>query len=266
MIYTVSASRCAALAWLALTAGAATASVPADLDTLAPPRRCAFNAFAIGNIADERDKGMTLTAAQERNRSAQLDAALPEQMISHVFAYPALNRHALVAYAMSTCHANGHGLPVLALKTVHTALAACYAKPAGDACVRQLRDKVMGIKHDGAPSPMAETPDMLEIKIHPSNKAPPQDTVTHMPLAGSCAKPEYPRESLVNEETGAVTVRLLVDAEGSVLSGKIAKSSGYERLDQEVLRAMSLCKYRPLIRNGKAESGFIRAGYTFTLE
>jgi protein TonB len=71
---------------------------------------------------------------------------------------------------------------------------------------------------------------------------------------------------LLNEEKGSVTVRLLIDAEGAVLDGKVAKSSGFDRLDQEVLKTMSRCKYAPLMKDGKPDSGFIWTGYAFTLE
>ncbi|MFZ6747326.1 TonB family protein, partial [Undibacterium sp. JH2W] len=46
---------------------------------------------------------------------------------------------------------------------------------------------------------------------------------------GGC-KPEYPRASLRNEETGTVALSVLIGADGSVADVKIDKSSGFRGL------------------------------------
>lgn len=220
----------------------------------------------IGDVADARDQGVSKALVLERNRTGPMDAALPEKLIASAFAYRQLNRPALEAYAMWSCHANAHGLPALPLAAVHAEMTKCFARPAGDACVRNLRDRVMGISRKGGAQAMADTPDMLAIRRTPTNKAPPQDTVTHTPIPGSCEKPAYPKESLRKGEGGAVTIKFFIDAEGVVVDGKIVKSSGVDRLDQEALSALGRCKYVPLLKDGKPDSGFIRAGHTFTPE
>ncbi|MCH8623131.1 energy transducer TonB, partial [Undibacterium sp. TS12] len=47
-------------------------------------------------------------------------------------------------------------------------------------------------------------------------------------------KPEYPRASLRNEETGTVQLSVLIGADGSVSDVKIDKSSGFRGLDNAV--------------------------------
>jgi len=251
---------------LALAPCAAIANAPSDLDRLSLRPVCNKVLRGIGTVVESRDQGVSKASILERNRTGREDDALPESLIESVFAYPRVKRPALTAYALWSCHASSYGLEVLPLAAVHAELTKCASPPEGDACLRVVRDRALGIARKNAEERPLTTPDMLAMRITPTNKAPPQDSVTRVPIAGSCEKPLYPRESLINEETGSVTVQLLIDAQGAVLGGKIAKSSGFDRLDQEVMTAMSRCKYAPLMKDGKPESGFIRAGYTFTLE
>lgn len=254
------------VAGLALVPCASFASSSSDLDTL-PLRPVCNKVFrTIGGVVESRDQGASKASILERNRTGREDDALSESLIDSVFAYPRVTGPALTAYALWTCHANSYGLEVLPLAAVHAELTTCAAPPAGEACLRVVRDRVLGISRKYVADRPLTTPDMLELRLTPTTKAPPQDATTRVPIAGSCEKPRYSRESLIGKETGSVTVRLLIDAQGAVLDGKIAKSSGFERLDQEVLTTMSLCKYAPLIKDGKPDSGFIRAGHTFTLE
>lgn len=67
----------------------------------------------------------------------------------------------------------------------------------------------------------------------------------------ACAKPEYPKMSLMNEEQGTVTVALLVGTDGAVSESKIEKSSGSRNLDKAAQKSLAACKFKPA--NGKAE-------------
>src|SRR4051812_10969127 len=58
----------------------------------------------------------------------------------------------------------------------------------------------------------------------------------------SCAKLQYPLESLRNEDQGTVRVAYLIDLDGTVMDSKIVKSSGYPRLDKVALLGLSKCK------------------------
>jgi protein TonB len=66
-----------------------------------------------------------------------------------------------------------------------------------------------------------------------------------------CAKPEYPKASLMNEEQGVVSISLLVGTDGVVSESKVEKSSGSKGLDKAALKALSACKFKPA--SGKSE-------------
>jgi len=274
MIFTPCIYRAVFLASCALTSCAAVASAPSDLDWKAVPSAC-FRVFhQIGDIVDARDKGDSKAIILERNKTAPAESALPESLIAGVFAYRSLDRPALEAYAMWSCHASGYGLPALPLAAVHAQLRACFSRPAGDPCVGALRDKVLGIPRSKGEQAATDTPDMLAMRRTPTNVAPPRmipftstvPTVARGPITQSCDKPAYPTASLANEETGTVALKYLVDAAGIVQTGQITKSSGFELLDQSAFLALGRCKYAPIMVNGQAVAGYVTVAYVFTLE
>jgi protein TonB len=55
-------------------------------------------------------------------------------------------------------------------------------------------------------------------------------------------KMEYPRASLMNEETGTVTVDIQVDGDGKVVDAKVITSSGHKSLDTGTLNQVRKCK------------------------
>jgi protein TonB len=64
--------------------------------------------------------------------------------------------------------------------------------------------------------------------------------------------PKYPIESLRRKEQGTVLLHLTVGADGSVTDIAIARSSGFERLDNAALRAVRGWRWRPMTRGGQA--------------
>lgn len=82
----------------------------------------------------------------------------------------------------------------------------------------------------------------------------------------SCAKPVYPKEHLEAGHQGTVTVQFLVNSDGKVADSKIMKSSGYPALDEEPRRALSLCKFKPAMRDGKPVKAWTAVQYVWTLE
>lgn len=67
----------------------------------------------------------------------------------------------------------------------------------------------------------------------------------------SGAPPRYPVESRRKREQGTVLLLLTLDTEGRVSSISIARSSGFERLDNAALSAVRKWRWAPLIRDGK---------------
>jgi protein TonB len=67
-----------------------------------------------------------------------------------------------------------------------------------------------------------------------------------MPLDLSlCPRPEYPRSSVRNEETGVVTLRFIIAPNGRVVSSAVARSSGFRDLDNAAFAAIKQCRFRP---------------------
>lgn len=81
-----------------------------------------------------------------------------------------------------------------------------------------------------------------------------------------CEKPQYPRASLVNEETGTVTLAFLIGTDGSVLESKVEKSSGFKNLDKAAATALGKCKFKPGTKDGKPEQAWTKVSYVWKLE
>ena len=63
--------------------------------------------------------------------------------------------------------------------------------------------------------------------------------------SSTCPKPEYPKASLRNEETGTTTLRFIVAPTGRIVDAKVARSSGFRDLDRASLISVSQCLFRP---------------------
>ncbi len=82
----------------------------------------------------------------------------------------------------------------------------------------------------------------------------------------TCAKPEFPKASLRNEETGTVTLSFLIATDGRVADSKIAKSSGFRDLDRAAQAAISKCRFKPGMVDGKPEQAWMQMQYVWTLD
>jgi protein TonB len=82
----------------------------------------------------------------------------------------------------------------------------------------------------------------------------------------SCAKPEYPKSSLRNEETGTSTISFLIAVDGSVKDSKITKSSGFRDLDKAAVAALSKCRFKPATENGQAVETWSPVAYVWNLD
>lgn len=83
---------------------------------------------------------------------------------------------------------------------------------------------------------------------------------------GACAKPEYPRASLRNEETGTVSLAFLIGADGAVQESRVERSSGHRRLDEAARAALSLCRFAPATVDGRPEPAWARLDYVWRIE
>lgn len=65
-------------------------------------------------------------------------------------------------------------------------------------------------------------------------------------------KPPYPKRAERNGWQGTVLLSLFINADGEVEKVGIAKTSGYELLDQQARESISAWRYKPARRNGVA--------------
>jgi len=82
----------------------------------------------------------------------------------------------------------------------------------------------------------------------------------------TCSRPEYPKSSLRNEETGTTTILFKIAADGSVQGASIQKSSGFRDLDRAAVAALSKCRFKPATENGTAVETSQPVQYVWTLE
>lgn len=83
---------------------------------------------------------------------------------------------------------------------------------------------------------------------------------------GTCDKPEYPRNSLRNEEEGTVTLQFLIGTDGRVMDSKVEKTSGFKDLDRAAQRALGQCRFKPGMANGQPQQSWTRVQYVWKLE
>lgn len=87
------------------------------------------------------------------------------------------------------------------------------------------------------------------------------------PLArfDTCAKPEYTPEALARRAQGTVSLRFLVDTDGSVADAQVMKSSGDRSLDEAARVAIAKCRFTPGMADGKPARAWVPVQYVWTL-
>jgi protein TonB len=79
--------------------------------------------------------------------------------------------------------------------------------------------------------------------------------------------PNYPPTSRRLGETGVVTLQIYVNEEGKVVEAKVAKSSGFERLDQAAVKHVKRAwRFIPGTKNGKVFGTWMTVPVRFVLK
>ncbi len=81
--------------------------------------------------------------------------------------------------------------------------------------------------------------------------------------SAGCDVPEKPAASDRLGETGTVTISVTIGPNGSVTQSSVASSSGFKRLDDAALAAISLCRFRPATVDGTPEASKSSVRYHF---
>lgn len=83
----------------------------------------------------------------------------------------------------------------------------------------------------------------------------------------SAPAPSYPPDAMARELEGTVTLKVLVDVDGSPLSVEIERSSGHRKLDDAARRqVLRKWKFKPAIKDGQAIQvyGIVPVSFTLT--
>ena len=76
---------------------------------------------------------------------------------------------------------------------------------------------------------------------------------------------QYPPTSRDNGEEGTVTLRFIVQPDGSISDIRIARSSGHRRLDTAAQKALRNTKFQPATCHGKPIAVRIHQSFRFEL-
>ena len=77
---------------------------------------------------------------------------------------------------------------------------------------------------------------------------------------------QYPPISNDNGEEGTVTLLLAVQTDGSISDIRIARSSGYQRLDAAAVRSLRQAKFQPATCHGKPIAVRIHQSFIFKID
>lgn len=107
---------------------------------------------------------------------------------------------------------------------------------------------------------------LIVAAVSPAIAAPEPTRTSPVVNFSSCAKPEWPKEALRNEQTGKVVLSFLIGTDGVVKDARILTSSGYPLLDEAARDGIRKCRFTPGTLNGVAQEGWQMMQYIWTLE
>ena len=118
------------------------------------------------------------------------------------------------------------------------------------------------------PMPQPAQPAQAEVPAQPTNTSSNSGAMRSIALAeaSGCATPEYPARAARNNESGTVTLALLIGTDGRVANARVQKSSGSRDLDKAALNALSMCQFKPGMNNGVPEAGWGQIAYVWKLQ
>jgi TonB family protein len=87
----------------------------------------------------------------------------------------------------------------------------------------------------------------------------------HVDTSGENAQPAYPSTAIANAEQGVVAVNVLVDENGKASKPQLARSSGFDDLDNAAIAAALTWKYVPAMEGGRPEANRLTVAINFQL-
>ncbi len=108
--------------------------------------------------------------------------------------------------------------------------------------------------------------------VQPATPRPPVPAPAPRPVArtgarlqaGGCAPPPYPEQAEDNNESGTTVMQFLISTSNTVLTGRVAVSSGHAILDDAALAGFSLCKFSAAVgADGNPQEGWVTLRYNW---
>jgi TonB family protein len=81
-----------------------------------------------------------------------------------------------------------------------------------------------------------------------------------------CTPPAWPREALINNQQGAVSLRFMIEVNGEVTAHEVLRSSGYPALDSAAAEGIAKCWFRPRSEDGRPVRGWQQMEYRWILQ
>lgn len=131
-----------------------------------------------------------------------------------------------------------------------TAMASGYVRLEGDMLVTTVDIHDGAILVNGKPFQLPDAPPPAPVGAVDSGAGPGR-LARERRIAAKCALPDFPPEVVAQERPLKMSMRLTVQADGSVAKLMLARSSGFPAYDRAVLAAAARCTYIPALLDGK---------------
>jgi hypothetical protein len=166
---------------------------------------CLAEADTVSELADRRDLGLPRARAQALAQRVG-ESALPQRSVTLVFDWPRLSGVALSRYALWSCHAMAHGVPVQPMKDVAVGFEACHrsAGPLTARCDDAMWNQVLGLPEDR----LVARPAVRPVADVPVADLPPD---VRQDLCEARRSPEYPIKARRDGVTGKVDVVMRIE-------------------------------------------------------
>ncbi|AHV93717.1 tonB family C-terminal domain protein [Bordetella holmesii 30539] len=124
------------------------------------------------------------------------------------------------------------------------------------------------VKADPTPKPPAGETDGEQVTQAPKQGPAPDQPVfmSSVEYLGDRPAPRYPSESIRRREQGRVIVLVTINPQGYVDKAVVDSSSGFRRLDDSAIEAVRKARFKPLTRNGIAQTAMARIPFDFGLK
>lgn len=100
----------------------------------------------------------------------------------------------------------------------------------------------------------------------PRQAATPADAAQAAGNHASCSKPVYPEQAKANKVEGTTILSMLIGPDGKVIESRLQASSGDASLDEAARSALSICTFKPAMREGKPVRAWTAVHYVWKID